>query len=73
TAIAVWEAASGLRAAPDALHWWELFACVKGQAIWVSSARAWIDGANRDPILVYPAWALINAQDRAALKVMGRL
>jgi aminoglycoside phosphotransferase (APT) family kinase protein len=57
----------------DALKWWELFACVKGQAIWVSSARAWLDGANRDPILVYPAWALINAQDRAALHVMGRL
>ena len=46
---------------------------VKGQAIWVSSARAWMNGANRDPILVYPAWALINAQDRAALHVMGRL
>lgn len=72
-AVAAWEAASGLRAAPEALHWWELFACVKGQAIWVSSARAWLEGANRDPILVYPAWALINAQDRAALKVMGRL
>ena len=73
TAIAVWEQASGLQADPEALKWWELFACVKGQAIWVSSARAWLDGANRDPILVYPAWALINAQDRAALHVMGRL
>ena len=72
-AIAAWEAASGLVAAPDALKWWELFACVKGQAIWVSSARTWLDGANRDPILVYPAWALIDAQDRAALKVMGHL
>ncbi|MDP3384439.1 MAG: phosphotransferase family protein, partial [Phenylobacterium sp.] len=72
-AVAAWEAASGLTAAPDALKWWELFACVKGQAIWVSSARTWLDGANRDPILVYPAWALIDAQDRAALKVMGHL
>ncbi|MGQ3017534.1 phosphotransferase family protein [Phenylobacterium sp.] len=72
-AVAAWEAASGLTAAPDALKWWELFACVKGQAIWVSSAKTWLDGANRDPILVYPAWALINAQDRAALKVMGHL
>lgn len=72
-AIAAWEAASGLTAAPDALKWWELFACVKGQAIWVSSAQTWLDGANRDPILVYPAWALIDAQDRAALKVMGHL
>lgn len=72
-AIAVWEQASGLKADPAALHWWELFNCVKGQAIWVSSARAWIDGGNREPIMVYPPWALQNAQDRAALKVMGRL
>ena len=46
---------------------------MKGQAIWVSSARAWLDGGNREPIMVYPPWALQNAQDRAALKVMGRL
>lgn len=72
-AIAVWERASGLKADPDALHWWELFNCVKGQAIWISSARAWLDGGNREPIMVYPPWALQNAQDRATLKVMGRL
>ncbi len=72
-AIAIWERASGLKADPAALHWWELFNCVKGQAIWVSSARAWLDGGNREPIMVYPPWALLNAQDRAALIVMGRL
>jgi aminoglycoside phosphotransferase (APT) family kinase protein len=72
-AIAIWERASGLRADPTALRWWELFNCVKGQAIWVSSARAWLDGGNREPIMVYPPWALQNAQDRAALIVMGRL
>lgn len=72
-AIAVWEQASGLTADPAALHWWELFNCVKGQAIWVSSACAWIDGGNREPIMAYPPWALQNAQDRATLKVMGRL
>jgi len=72
-AIAHWEASSGLRADPSALHWWTLFNCVKGQAIWISSARAWIDGGNREPIMVLPAWGLQNAQDRAILKVMGRL
>jgi len=72
-AIAVWETASGLRADPADLHWWELFNCVKGQAIWISAGRAWIDGGNREPIMVYPAWALENAQDRATLTVMGRL
>lgn len=72
-AIAIWEATSGLVADPAALHWWILFNCVKGQGIWVGSARAFIDGGNREPIMVYPAWWLLNAQDRAILKVMGRL
>ena len=72
-AIAVWEQASGLKADPAALHWWELFNCVKGQAIWISSARVFLDGGNREPITVYPPWALQNAQDRATLQVMGRL
>ena len=73
TAIAIWELASGLKADPVALHWWELFNCVKGQGIWVSSAKAWSEGENRDPILIYSAWLMGNAQDRGALHLMGRL
>ncbi|MDB5448945.1 MAG: hypothetical protein JWQ52_73 [Phenylobacterium sp.] len=72
-AVAIWRKASGLTADPTALHWWTLFNCVKGQAIWVGAARAFIDGGNREPIMVYPAWWLMNAQDRAILKVMGQL
>ena len=72
-AIAIWERASGLVADTSALHWWTLFNCVKGQGIWVGSARAFIGGGNREPIMVYPAWWLLNAQDRAILKVMGKL
>jgi len=72
-AVAVWEQASGLKADPAALHWWELFNCVKGQGIWVSGAKAWLDGENRDPILAVSAWRMFNPQDRAALELMGRL
>jgi aminoglycoside phosphotransferase (APT) family kinase protein len=72
-AVAIWRRVSGLTADPSALHWWTLFNCVKGQGIWVGSARAFIDGGNREPIMVYPAWWLLNAQDRAILKVMGKL
>ncbi|WP_249138105.1 phosphotransferase family protein [Phenylobacterium montanum] len=72
-AVAIWERASGLKADPVALRWWEIFNCVKGQGIWVSSAKAWADGENRDPILIYSAWLMGNAQDRAALHLMGRL
>lgn len=72
-AVAIWERASGLKADPAALHWWTLFNCVKGQGIWVGSAAAFNKGGNKEPIMVYPAWWLLNAQDRAILKVMGKL
>jgi len=72
-AVAIWERASGLRADPAALHWWELFAAVKGQGIWVSSAHAWETGENKDPILVLAAWSLMNSQDREILDLMGHL
>jgi aminoglycoside phosphotransferase (APT) family kinase protein len=72
-AIAIWEKASGLKADPKALHWWELFATVKGQGIWVSSAHSWETGSNKDPILILSAWWLMNSQDRAALELMGKL
>jgi len=72
-AVAIWERASGLKADPAALHWWTLFNCVKGQGIWVGSAAAFSTGGNKAPIMIYPAWWLINSQDRAMLQVMGRL
>ncbi len=72
-AIRIWEGASGLRADPDALRWWEVFSSVKGQAIWVSSAREFTDGKNQDLILVLSAWLVGNAQDRAMLDALGRL
>ncbi|WP_337188244.1 phosphotransferase family protein [Phenylobacterium sp.] len=72
-AVAIWERASGLTADPAALRWWVLFNCVKGQGIWVGSAAAFNRGGNRAPIMVYPAWWLINAQDRAILQVMEKL
>lgn len=72
-AIGIWEQASGLIADKDALLWWELFCCVKGQALWISAARNWIDSPKREVINVLSAWLLLNSQDRAALELMGRL
>lgn len=72
-AIRIWEHSSGLRAAPEALRWWELFSCVKGQGIWVSAARAYHDGRNLDPIMAIPSWMQGNSQDRAALELLGHL
>jgi len=72
-AIRIWEEASGLRADPEALRWWELFSSVKGQAIWISSGREYQDGKNKDPVLALSGWWLMNAQDRAALESLGKL
>jgi aminoglycoside phosphotransferase (APT) family kinase protein len=72
-AIRIWEGASGLRADPEALRWWELFSSVKGQAIWISSGREYQNGKNKDPVLALSSWWLTNAQDRAALETLGKL
>jgi len=72
-AIRIWEQASGLRADPEALHWWELFSSVKGLAIWISGGHEYQEGSNKDPVLAFSSIWLSNAQDRAALETMGRL
>jgi aminoglycoside phosphotransferase (APT) family kinase protein len=72
-AIRIWEQASGLRAEPHALLWWELFSCVKGQGIWVSGGREFQDGVNHDPVLCMSSWMMGNSQDRAALALLGQL
>lgn len=72
-AIHIWEAASGLRADPRALRWWEVFSSVKGQAIWVSGAREFSAGKNQDLVLALSGWLMGNSQDRAALHDLGRL
>jgi aminoglycoside phosphotransferase (APT) family kinase protein len=72
-AIEIWEKASGLRADPEALHWWELFSSVKGLGIWVSSGHEYAKGSNMDPVLGFTSWWLTNAQNRAILETMGKL
>jgi aminoglycoside phosphotransferase (APT) family kinase protein len=72
-AIAIWEKASGMNADPAALGWYELFSCVKAQALWASAANVWQSGENRDIILAYASWWLQNTEDKAMLEIMGRL
>jgi len=72
-AIRIWQEASGLEADPEALRWWEVFSSVKGQGIWVSSAKEFTDGKNQDLILALSGWLCGNSQDRAALAALGRI
>ena len=55
-AITVWQKASGCRFDPAAFEWWSLFAHVKALGIWVTSEKAFADGANDDPILAWSGW-----------------
>ncbi|WP_219893112.1 phosphotransferase family protein [Aquisediminimonas profunda] len=55
-AIRIWENASGLMFDEAAFRWWEMFASVKGMAIWISSGHASVAGVNSDPVLAFSAW-----------------
>lgn len=69
-AIAIWEAASGLKIDLAVLAWWELFASVKGQAIWTSSAKEYVDGGLKEPILAFSGWITARRHDEI---LAGRL
>jgi len=71
--LRIWESASGLRADPEALAWWETFAHVKGLAIWISSAREFHDGRNEDPVLAISAWFCTQAHNRILAARMAAL
>ena len=62
-AIAIWEAASGLTVDHAALAWWDLFASVKGAAIWISSAKEYRAGGLKDPVLGLSGWYTARRQD----------
>ncbi|MEO8925732.1 MAG: phosphotransferase family protein [Caulobacteraceae bacterium] len=61
--LATWRRASGLTIDEGALAWWSLFASVKAQAIWISSAKAWRDGGFAEPILALSGWYTARRQD----------
>jgi aminoglycoside phosphotransferase (APT) family kinase protein len=66
--LALWEQASGLKVDPRGLAWWSLFASVKAQAIWISSAKEWRDGGYREPILAFSGWFTARRQDQILAK-----
>ncbi|MEO8605949.1 MAG: phosphotransferase family protein [bacterium] len=72
-ALRVWEARSGLRVDPAALHWWRVFSCVKAQGIWLTAARQYADGRSQELVLAFTSYWLINSQDRYLLAALGKL
>ncbi len=70
-AIRVWEQTSGLKADPKALHWWEIFASVKGAAIWMSAACEYAEGRNIDPINGFSGWYCLAFHNKVLADRLG--
>jgi len=70
-AIRAWEKASGLTAEPQALRWWEIFASVKGAAIWISAAREYAEGRNIDPINAFSGWYCLAFHNKVLADRLG--
>lgn len=70
-ALTIWEKASGLKADPKALHWWEIFASLKGAAIWISAAREYAEGRNTDPINAFSGWYTLAFHNHILAQKLG--
>ena len=55
-ALTIWEESSKIQIDQDQLDWWEIFAAVKGMAIWISAGHEFKTGTNIDPINLFSAW-----------------
>lgn len=71
--LAIWEETSGLKINPDSLRWWEIFAHVKGLAIWISGSKEYITGANKDPVLLLSGWLCTERHNRILSERMRQL
>jgi len=72
-AIAVWEKTSGLKADPKALLWWEIFASLKGCAIWISAAKEYASGSNPDPVNAFSGWYCLAFHNKVLADRLGSL
>jgi aminoglycoside phosphotransferase (APT) family kinase protein len=72
-AIALWEKASGLKADPAALFWWEIFASVKGLAIWISAAHEYATHRNDDPVNAFSGWYCHAYHNKVLAERLGAL
>lgn len=63
-AIRIWERASGLTVDRAAFRWWQVFASLKGLAIWISSTEDFVNGESKEPILAVAGWLMTDRQNR---------
>ena len=72
-ALALWQNASGLTLDPERFRWWEVFASLKGLAIWISAGKEYATGANPDPVLAYSSWYCTDVHNRVLAHRLARI
>jgi aminoglycoside phosphotransferase (APT) family kinase protein len=63
-AISYWQAASGMTVDLQAFKWWQVFASVKGLAIWISSIDEFMHSDGHEPITALAGWVMSDRQNR---------
>jgi aminoglycoside phosphotransferase (APT) family kinase protein len=63
-ALTIWEESSGRTVDRDRFRWWQVFASLKGLAIWISSTEDFANGATKEPILAVAGWLMSDRQNR---------
>jgi aminoglycoside phosphotransferase (APT) family kinase protein len=68
-AIGRWEKASGLRADPAALRWWQLFTHVKANAIWMTGGHQVMTGRSGELKFALAHWS-VDRQEKWMIEDM---
>jgi aminoglycoside phosphotransferase (APT) family kinase protein len=70
-ALSIWQKESGIKLDTAALAWWEIFASLKGLAIWISAAREYADGRNTDPVNAFSGWYCLAFHNKILADRLG--
>ena len=70
-AFKIWEDASGLTIDRDALKWWEIFASLKGLAIWISAAKEYAEGRNTEAVNAFSGWYCLAFHNKVLADRLG--
>jgi aminoglycoside phosphotransferase (APT) family kinase protein len=70
-ALSIWRQHSGLALDTAALAWWEIFASLKGVAIWISAAREYGEMRNADPVNAFSGWYCLAFHNKVLADRLG--
>jgi aminoglycoside phosphotransferase (APT) family kinase protein len=70
-AIAIWERESAMTLDSAALAWWEIFASLKGVAIWISAALEYAQARNADPVNAFSGWYCLAFHNKVLADRLG--